>query len=84
MIVQSAVANQIDWAEIEKIVKEAQTQGDAVASAITGLKLATNQITMLLKYASGEKRAMFTQNMFDDKRRLEEILFCVQEPVRLL
>ena len=49
MIVQSAVANQIDWTEIQNIVKEAQMQSDAVASAITGLKLQSNQITMLLK-----------------------------------
>ena len=49
MIVQSAVANQIDWTEIQNIVKEAQTQGDAVAAAITGLKLDSDQITMLLK-----------------------------------
>ena len=50
MIVQSAVANQIDWTEIQNIVKEAQTQGDAVAAAITGLKLDSDQITMLLKW----------------------------------
>ena len=49
MIVQSALANQIDWTEIQNIVKEAQSQGDAVASAITGLKLDSDQITMLLK-----------------------------------
>ncbi len=49
MIVQSAVANQIDWTEIENIVKEAQKQGDEVASSITDLKLNSNQITMLLK-----------------------------------
>ncbi|KAM4690583.1 ribosome quality control complex subunit NEMF-like [Rhinophrynus dorsalis] len=48
-VVRSALANQIDWTEIGLIVKEAQEQGDPVATAIKGLKLQTNQITMLLK-----------------------------------
>ncbi|XP_043930219.1 nuclear export mediator factor NEMF [Protopterus annectens] len=48
-VVRSALANQIDWSEIGIIVKEAQAQGDPVASAIKELKLATNHITMLLK-----------------------------------
>ncbi|CAH1790707.1 unnamed protein product [Owenia fusiformis] len=48
-IVNSALANQIDWTEIQNIVKEAQLQGDAVAMAIKGLKLDSNHITMLLK-----------------------------------
>lgn len=48
MIVKSALANQIDWTEISQIVKEAQSQGDPVASAIKGLKLESNHITMVL------------------------------------
>nr|XP_056708215.1 ribosome quality control complex subunit NEMF [Euleptes europaea] len=48
-VVRSALANQIDWTEISAIVKEAQAQGDPVASAIKELKLQTNHITMLLK-----------------------------------
>ncbi|XP_074852270.1 ribosome quality control complex subunit NEMF isoform X2 [Carettochelys insculpta] len=48
-VVRSALANQIDWTEIGTIVKEAQAQGDPVASAIKELKLQTNHITMLLK-----------------------------------
>ncbi|XP_054827883.1 ribosome quality control complex subunit NEMF [Eublepharis macularius] len=48
-VVRSALANQIDWTEIGAIVKEAQAQGDPVASAIKELKLQTNHITMLLK-----------------------------------
>ncbi|KAM3851382.1 ribosome quality control complex subunit NEMF [Vipera latastei] len=48
-VVRSALANQIDWTEIGVIVKEAQAQGDPVASAIKELKLHTNHITMLLK-----------------------------------
>ncbi|KAK7505562.1 hypothetical protein BaRGS_00003307 [Batillaria attramentaria] len=48
LVVRSALANQIDWTEINQIVKEAQLNGDPVAKAITGLKLDTNHITLLL------------------------------------
>ncbi|NXF23355.1 NEMF factor, partial [Rhodinocichla rosea] len=48
-VVRSALANQIDWSEIGAIVKEAQAQGDPVATAIKELKLQTNHITMLLR-----------------------------------
>lgn len=48
-VVRSALANQIDWTEIGVIVKEAQAQGDPVASAIKELKLQTNHVTMLLR-----------------------------------
>ncbi|KAJ7345326.1 hypothetical protein JRQ81_001276 [Phrynocephalus forsythii] len=56
-VVRSALANQIDWTEIGAIVREAQAQGDPVASAIKELKLQTNHITMLLKnpYAFSEE-----------------------------
>ena len=50
LIVQSALANQIDWVEIQNIVKEAQAQGDQVAMTIKGLKLDTNHMSMLLKW----------------------------------
>nr|XP_055027508.1 ribosome quality control complex subunit NEMF-like [Misgurnus anguillicaudatus] len=55
-VVRSALANQVDWAEIGLIVKEAQAAGDPVASAIKELKLQSNHITMLLKnpYAGSE------------------------------
>jgi hypothetical protein len=49
VVVRSAIANQIDWDEIHTLVREAQTQGDPVASAIKTLKLGTNHITMFLK-----------------------------------
>ncbi|XP_073683210.1 ribosome quality control complex subunit NEMF [Garra rufa] len=55
-VVRSALANQVDWAEIGQIVKEAQAAGDPVACAIKELKLQSNHITMLLKnpYAGSE------------------------------
>lgn len=49
LIVRSALANQIDWTEIQRLVKEAQQQGDPVAQCIKSLKLDTNHITVVLK-----------------------------------
>lgn len=49
LIVRSAIANQIDWTEIKNLVKEAQVDGNPVATAIKDLKLDTNHITMLLQ-----------------------------------
>uniref|UniRef100_A0A8C2Q1N9 Ribosome quality control complex subunit NEMF n=1 Tax=Cyprinus carpio TaxID=7962 RepID=A0A8C2Q1N9_CYPCA len=56
-VVRSALANQVDWAEIGQIVKEAQAARDPVACAIKELKLQSNHITMLLKnpYAGSEE-----------------------------
>ncbi|KAK7835940.1 hypothetical protein U0070_004031 [Myodes glareolus] len=56
-VVRSALANQIDWTEIGLIVKEAQAQGDPVASAIKELKLQTNHVTMLLRYYDHKRYA---------------------------
>ncbi|KAI7804319.1 ribosome quality control complex subunit NEMF-like [Triplophysa rosa] len=58
-VVRSALANQVDWAEIALIVKEAQVAGDPVACAIKQLKLHSNHITMLLKnpYAGSDGEA---------------------------
>ncbi|XP_062324642.1 ribosome quality control complex subunit NEMF-like [Osmerus eperlanus] len=57
-VVRSALANQVDWAEIGIIVKEAQAAGDPVACCIKELKLQTNHITMLLRnpYISEEEQ----------------------------
>ena len=49
-VVNSAIANQIDWEVIDEIVKEAQLQGDRIACSIKELKLETNQLAMKLKY----------------------------------
>ncbi|KPP59318.1 hypothetical protein Z043_122773 [Scleropages formosus] len=56
-VVQSALANQVDWTEIGLIVKEAQAAGDPVACAIKELKLQTNHIAMLLKYYDHKRHA---------------------------
>lgn len=48
-VVNSAIANQIPWEEIKKIIKEATAKKDPVASTIKQIKLEVNHILMLLK-----------------------------------
>ncbi|KAL6421898.1 hypothetical protein ACFW04_010798 [Cataglyphis niger] len=48
LAIQSALANQMSWPDIQVLLKEAQIVGDPVASAIKQLKLETNHITLLL------------------------------------
>ncbi|KAK0139759.1 Nuclear export mediator factor Nemf [Merluccius polli] len=74
-VVCSALANQVDWAEIGLIVKEAQEAGDPVACAIKELKLQTNHITMLLKnpYVLDEEQDG------DEEREEEEVAEKVQK-----
>ena len=50
LVIRSAVASAMDWSDIELLVKDAQARGDPVAMAIHGLKLQTNEITLLLRY----------------------------------
>ncbi|KAF4516743.1 hypothetical protein B566_EDAN008433 [Ephemera danica] len=45
---RSALASQVAWPDIARMVQEAKAQGDPVASTITGLKLEVNNITMRL------------------------------------
>lgn len=48
LAIQSAVANQMAWPDIKILLKEAESRGDPVASAIKQLKLDTNHISLLL------------------------------------
>ena len=52
LVIRSAVANSMDWSDIELLVKDAQTRGDPVAQSIHGHKLYSNRITMMLKYVN--------------------------------
>lgn len=51
LIIRSAIANQLDWADIGKIIQDAKSQGDPVANAIKTLNLDKNRFIMLLGYA---------------------------------
>ncbi|XP_034664427.1 nuclear export mediator factor NEMF homolog [Drosophila subobscura] len=46
--VQSAIASQLAWPDIHELVKEAQANGDVVASSIKQLKLEINHISLIL------------------------------------
>lgn len=48
LAIQSALANQMSWPDIQTLLKEAQARGDPVASTIKQLKLETNHISLLL------------------------------------
>ncbi|EDV93885.1 nuclear export mediator factor NEMF homolog [Drosophila grimshawi] len=48
LAIQSAIASQLSWPDIQELVKEAQTNGDVVASSIKQLKLEINHISLLL------------------------------------
>ncbi|EZA61993.1 hypothetical protein DMN91_003773 [Ooceraea biroi] len=48
LAIQSALANQMSWPDIQALLKEAQSKDDPVASAVKQLKLETNHISLLL------------------------------------
>ncbi|XP_011315460.1 nuclear export mediator factor NEMF homolog [Fopius arisanus] len=48
LAIQSALANQMSWPDIQTLLNEAQSRGDPVASAIKNLKLETNHISLNL------------------------------------
>ena len=48
-VIRSAIANAMDWGDIELLVKDAQARGDPVALAIHSLKLSSNEITLALR-----------------------------------
>ena len=49
LVIRSAIANAMDWGDIELLVKDAQGRGDPVAMAIQSLKLKSNEITLILR-----------------------------------
>lgn len=47
-VICGAIANQLDWADIESLVRDAQANEDPVALKIRKLKLDTNSFMMSL------------------------------------
>jgi hypothetical protein len=47
-LINNAIANQLDWSEINEIIQEAQEAGHVVALAVKKLKLEINHITLEL------------------------------------
>ncbi|CAG8474247.1 7195_t:CDS:10 [Acaulospora morrowiae] len=49
LVIRNAIANSMDWKDLENLVMEEKKQGNPIAAVIAGLKLETNQITLLLR-----------------------------------
>jgi hypothetical protein len=47
--INTAIANQMSWEEIEELVDEAKQSGDPTARAIQTVKFDINHLTLLLK-----------------------------------
>ncbi|KAI7860665.1 hypothetical protein BDC45DRAFT_429820 [Circinella umbellata] len=47
-IIRNAVASQMDWRDLHELVAEEKKRGNPIADIIHGLKLETNQITLIL------------------------------------
>lgn len=47
--INTAVANQMSWTEIEELVDEAKQSGDPTAKSIIGIKFDINHVTLLLR-----------------------------------
>ncbi|CAF0941684.1 unnamed protein product [Adineta steineri] len=52
--INTAVANQMSWPEIEELVDEAKQSGDPTAKAIQAIKFDINHLTLLLKDPFGD------------------------------
>lgn len=50
--INTAIANQMSWEEIEELVEDAKQSGDMTARAIHGVKFDINHVTLLLRYVS--------------------------------
>ncbi|XP_014480395.1 PREDICTED: nuclear export mediator factor NEMF homolog [Dinoponera quadriceps] len=67
LAIQSALANQMSWPDIQVLLKEAQARDDPVASAIKQLKLETNHISLLLHdpYEDSDEESKLKPMMID-------------------
>ncbi|XP_011872509.1 PREDICTED: nuclear export mediator factor NEMF homolog [Vollenhovia emeryi] len=67
LAIQSALANQMSWPDIQVLLKEAQARGDPVASAVKQLKLETNHIALLLHdpYEDSDEESELKPMMID-------------------
>lgn len=74
--VQSLIASQMSWPDIEKIVKEAQADDDPIAGAITKLKLEINHISLRLSdpYKNEEGRSDDADNNEDSADGLPTLI----------
>ncbi|GLV42259.1 Caliban [Carabus blaptoides fortunei] len=68
LAIQSALASQMSWPDIQLLVKEAQAKGDPIASSIKQLKLEMNHITLHLNdpYSTDEDNGDLLKPMLID------------------
>ena len=57
--INTAVANQMSWPEIEELLDDAKQSGDPVARAIQAIKFDINHLTLLLKYGKHVRSVSF-------------------------
>ena len=57
--INTAVANQMSWPEIEELLDDAKQSGDPVARAIQAIKFDINHLTLLLKYGKDVRSVLF-------------------------
>ncbi|XP_052865217.1 ribosome quality control complex subunit NEMF homolog isoform X2 [Anopheles cruzii] len=79
LAVQSALAAQMSWTDIQDLVKAAQANGDPVASCIRQLKLEINHISLLLSdpYAvldENDSENESDSEREDDEQKLEQMV----------
>ncbi|XP_039446062.1 ribosome quality control complex subunit NEMF homolog [Culex pipiens pallens] len=78
LAVQSALASQMAWSDIQDLVKAAQANNDPIASCIRQLKLEINHISLLLKdpYAvlDEEEEEEEDSDREDDEQKLEPMV----------
>lgn len=70
LAVQSALASQMSWSDIQDLVKAAQANNDPVASCIKQLKLEINHISLMLKDPYGALDEDFEDD--DDEEERED------------
>ncbi|XP_059610612.1 ribosome quality control complex subunit NEMF homolog [Phlebotomus argentipes] len=75
-VIQSALANQLAWPEIQEMVKTAQAEQNPVALIIKQLKLEVNSISLQLSdpYSNLEEDSDEEDNDDEDRERLEPMV----------
>lgn len=73
-LVRTAIANQLDWDEIDSLLKDSQQELDPVALCISKLKLQNNEISVALKnvYNDESEEEDFADHEHDKKSHNQE------------
>ncbi|KAL1916732.1 uncharacterized protein VTP21DRAFT_5436 [Calcarisporiella thermophila] len=67
LILRNAIASGMDWLDLEALVENERRNGNPIALMISGLKLETNQITLLLSDQDAQEESEADEDeLFDD------------------